>query len=70
MLPTIRESRQVEPSWVNNLVLNTNRPRIGDSIRFSYDLCVNGDETTLLRQEFIVTYMKARGTSSSAIINV
>ncbi len=55
---------------VSNLTLDNNSPHIGDSIRFSYDLCVDGDKAKLLRQEFIVTYMKARGKCSRKVFQI
>jgi 3-methyladenine DNA glycosylase AlkC len=55
---------------VRELTLDNDSPRIGDSIRFSYELCVEGDEVKLLRQEFIVTYVKALGKRSGKVFQI
>ena len=55
---------------VDNLALDNDSPQIGDSIRLTYNLGVEGEKPILLRQEYAVAYMKARGKPSRKIFQI
>lgn len=52
---------------ISNLRLNPQRVPIGESLVLAYDLEVSGDQPQLVRLEYAVDYLKARGNHSRKI---